>query len=522
MTDWPFDRNASLRSSCGSIWSTYFYKWIATANRNVDPPFQTNVHAKISKGITLDYVYDTWTSTFIEPDTTIETLNLPASPGTTGHEDFTASSPCCRTCTFSMGDIEVYHWPTGTVASSLQTLTNTDGYYFVYPSIYVSFHTIAARDLCGLVGTAPGLTGATTIGFDPSELSTANSYWYNQTVQTTTPRWYPVYDYKSAAWDNDMTCTNITTSLYIAYDSENTVIESPAQTMSTTTLTYSIVPQGQPWSYYTLTITWHPVNLPVTYNPCQPWLSVPQKVYNMQPAWTSCLQNIKGIRDPPSLLTTGTAFGPYVSKPGWLLLHSATTNAASAAPALAQITPTRTPSPTLQLTSPPEYNPPSPQKSELPFVATFRGTPITIMSETALEATIGGKTIALTINSKSELIGTIGASTFTFKPNSASALVATFEGTAITANSEPVLVGIMGSNTITFTTNSNSALVGTVDGSTITAKPDSTSRPGTQTHSQEIGDAYTGTGSKLLSSHGALRRMSWVLVSSLLYYYIIS
>lgn len=128
MTDWPFDRNASLRSSCGSIWSTYFYQWIATADRTTfEPPFQTSVHTEVSKGITLDYIYATWTSTFIISDVTIETLSLSATPGTTGHSDFTAFPPCCRTCTFSMGDIEVYHWPTG-AQPAVQTLTNTEGY----------------------------------------------------------------------------------------------------------------------------------------------------------------------------------------------------------------------------------------------------------------------------------------------------------------------------------------------------------------------------------------------------------
>jgi hypothetical protein len=72
----------------------------------------------------------------------------------------------------------------------------------IYPSVYVAFQTIAARDLCGLVGTAAA-RGVTTIAFDQTELSTANSYWYNQTIQTTTPRWYPVYNYKTALWENE-------------------------------------------------------------------------------------------------------------------------------------------------------------------------------------------------------------------------------------------------------------------------------------------------------------------------------
>jgi hypothetical protein len=136
MTDWPFDYDSSRRSYCGSIWSTYFYQWIATADRNVDPPFQTSVHTEVSKGITLDYIYETWTSTFIISDVTIETLSLPATPGTTGHGDFTASPPCCRTCTFSMGNIDVYHWPSGEPPTH-PTLTNQEG-YTLYASSFQS------------------------------------------------------------------------------------------------------------------------------------------------------------------------------------------------------------------------------------------------------------------------------------------------------------------------------------------------------------------------------------------------
>jgi hypothetical protein len=70
----------------------------------------------------------------------------------------------------------------------------------IYPSIYVAFQTIAAKDLCGLVGTA--IKGRTTIGFNQSELSTAKSYWYNTTSITSTPIWYPLYSYVDANWEN--------------------------------------------------------------------------------------------------------------------------------------------------------------------------------------------------------------------------------------------------------------------------------------------------------------------------------
>jgi hypothetical protein len=43
----------------------------------------------------------------------------------------------------------------------------------------VDFQTISATDSCGEVGT--GLTGS-TVGFDPTEVSTANSYFFASTL----------------------------------------------------------------------------------------------------------------------------------------------------------------------------------------------------------------------------------------------------------------------------------------------------------------------------------------------------
>jgi hypothetical protein len=46
-----------------------------------------------------------------------------------------------------------------------------------YPSVYIHFETIGANNTCGNVGV--GRSGATTMAFDPSELSTANSYFWD-------------------------------------------------------------------------------------------------------------------------------------------------------------------------------------------------------------------------------------------------------------------------------------------------------------------------------------------------------
>lgn len=288
------------------------------------------------------------------------------------------------------------------------------------------------------------------------------------------------------------------------FDSENTVIESPLATLSTTTITYSI----PKLSYYTITVTYHPVKLPVTYNPCHPWLSVPQRIYTLQPEWSSCIQNIKGLRDPPTWLTTGSEFSPVTSRAPAL---PTTTIGASAAPVLVQPTRTKTASPTIDPGSPPAGIPSPAQTSRPPEIATLGGSTLTINTETALQATIGGTTVAITTNSMSELVGTIRGTTFTFTTNSESALVGTIEGTIVTAHSEPVLIGTIGGTAVTFTTNSESALVGTIAGTTVTAKPVPASRPGTQTRSAGLEGTYTSTGSSVSPSYRVMLVVFWVL-----------
>ena len=56
------DQNSALSSSCGAIWSTYFYEWMATADiKTMDPPFATSLEWKTSTGAVLYYGYD-WTT----------------------------------------------------------------------------------------------------------------------------------------------------------------------------------------------------------------------------------------------------------------------------------------------------------------------------------------------------------------------------------------------------------------------------------------------------------------------------
>jgi hypothetical protein len=74
------------------------------------------------------YGYDWTTSAALTiTGSTFLDLSLTQAPGTTGQRDFTASPPCFRSCTFSLGDIKVYHWPSAT-SPAYPTLTNSNGY----------------------------------------------------------------------------------------------------------------------------------------------------------------------------------------------------------------------------------------------------------------------------------------------------------------------------------------------------------------------------------------------------------
>jgi hypothetical protein len=110
------------------------------------------------------------------------------------------------------------------------------------------------------------------------------------------------------------------------------------------------------------------MGVPLTYNPCRPWLSVPTEIYTLQPQYSSCVHNIKGLYDPPIYLTTSSGFLPITTPAP---PHPTNTKAASPGSAIPEITPNKTPSLTTQLAPPPSQNPPSQQTSKIPTVATI-------------------------------------------------------------------------------------------------------------------------------------------------------
>lgn len=89
-----------LLTTCGPIWSSSLVNWIsselATGAEFMGP---TTIY-----GDPISWAQTKW--------------DFP----------FTATSPCCNYCTFTAGDVEVYHWQQATPAPSISTLVNSDGF----------------------------------------------------------------------------------------------------------------------------------------------------------------------------------------------------------------------------------------------------------------------------------------------------------------------------------------------------------------------------------------------------------
>jgi hypothetical protein len=140
----------------------------------------------------------------------------------------------------------------------------------------------------------------------------------------------------------------------------------------------------------------------LTYNPCTPWLSVPSQILTLDPRWGSCVPNMRGLHDPPTTLTPGNGFFALTT-PNPIPADPTKTNIASAAPAIPQVTASRTAAPVVQPQSPP--NPPArdpltvpntpqapdPQIQPLPAVATIGKTTVTANAASAF--VIGDQTL---------------------------------------------------------------------------------------------------------------------------------
>lgn len=257
--------------------------------------------------ISLQTVTDT-EALFIETttSTTINTINGAETIGYAGYtayfyqSDFTFSPPptCCSACTIMGGNIEVLYWGSAT-SGAVSTVTNSAGFTFTSPSVYVALQTLSATDLCGEVGSA--ITSGTTLSFAPHELSTAVAYSSNSTAYSFYTGWSPSI-YFPATFGTEA-CTSITTTFWL--DGEKGVPES----YSLTTLTTEVVNDNT----YTIIDTLQEYIL--TYNPCFPYLSIPQEVYTIDPLWKQCTTYWQGfaLYDPPYVLSPAAGLGGFGS-----------------------------------------------------------------------------------------------------------------------------------------------------------------------------------------------------------------
>lgn len=215
---------------------------------------------------------------------------------------FTASKPCCLSCTIFGGDVEIYNWPTPAPSPPISTLINSNGFTFVSPSIYVAFSSLHASDLCGAVGQT---YNATTVAFHPTDLSTSRGYHYDTVLYTSfPPRLYDLsMTFTQATFGDQAICTDITQSFYQDLQLGGTS-QFPDFTefsdVAEFTSSFSSTPR---WLYH----------YTVTYNPCSPLLSVPTQIYALNSLWSTCGPGINAFFDPPRTLTPGqglSTFGP--------------------------------------------------------------------------------------------------------------------------------------------------------------------------------------------------------------------
>jgi hypothetical protein len=88
------------------------------------------------------------------------------------------SAPCCDQCYIKANTVQLHFWPEHTTKTSsvlpgkltkdVMSYVDDNDFTYISPSIYIAFNGLSATDNCGLVGSS---VGRTTIGFDPSDIS---------------------------------------------------------------------------------------------------------------------------------------------------------------------------------------------------------------------------------------------------------------------------------------------------------------------------------------------------------------
>jgi hypothetical protein len=101
----------ALHQSCSLAWDASFYNWIATEEaKGIITSAATVECDPLTSGSSTCHTY-----------TEIQLDSIPRFP-------FVAKPPCCGVCTFTAGDVQVYHWPLATEVPFTTRLVNSNGF----------------------------------------------------------------------------------------------------------------------------------------------------------------------------------------------------------------------------------------------------------------------------------------------------------------------------------------------------------------------------------------------------------
>jgi len=208
--------------------------------------------------VTPVYLLGSAQTTLTATTTTYQTITAPPT--------YSASPPCCQVtqvimqdclqCSINGGTVQLLYWPSNTHNSSVETtagpnVITTLGTTLTSPTVYISFQTVFAENLCTAVG---GNHTGSIIGLAPQDVSTiygnllAKSWSYRQ------------IDYQYLA------TSQVPISVY----------------------------EEQPFC------GGHCTTILPEYNPT---LSMPPQIRSLDPAWGGCDLALYGIYDPPLALT---------------------------------------------------------------------------------------------------------------------------------------------------------------------------------------------------------------------------
>lgn len=269
---------------------------------------------------------------------------------------------------------------------------------------------------------------------------------------------------------------------------------------------------GSLTSLHTLTYPFDP--LPLTDNPCTPYLSIPTRIFTLDSAWESCRHYFAGMHDPPIYLNSENGFFPPVTVTTASTLSSPTSlngpyTAQGAKQSLATKTQSRaqpTPSPVRQSSLVQSFL----SVSKLPPVLTFGTSFITKNAASAFlldsgPLTAGGKVTAsdgtvfsMAANGRSIIID--GTSTKTLDPSYAI-------GTQIFSAGGPA-VTIGGGTVVSVESDGQSVVIGgslTEDISSLFGGASTT--PSNTDTSSGPGDIYSSASEKIESGLWIMRQL---------------